>query len=145
VPRVEQAADMHGVVTDPKSPADDRRHASAGPELPPEAIGFGAPMQERRQMSPLFGGQAAGRTGVPTSLQGLGAARAGTLHPLADGPLADAEGVGDPALGPAPLLELPSLAPPDFFPIVGYRVHAWQFTTGCPCTLVSNVLVSKSY
>jgi hypothetical protein len=123
---------MDGVGADPQVPADERRHAAAGPERPPAAIGFGAPMQELGQMSQLFGGQAAGSTGVPTSLQGLGATRAGTRHPWADGPLADAEGVGDLALGPAPLLELLSLATPDFFPMVGCRVHAGQSTTGCP-------------
>jgi hypothetical protein len=78
------------MVVDPKSPANDRRHASAGPELPPEAIGFGAPRQELGQMSQLVGSQAAGRTRVPTRPQGLGAALSGTRHLLADGPLADA-------------------------------------------------------
>jgi hypothetical protein len=62
---------MDGMVADPKFPADDRRHASAGPELPPEAIGFGAPMQELGQTGQRLGGQAASSPGVPTRPQGL--------------------------------------------------------------------------
>jgi hypothetical protein len=34
---------------------------------------------------------------------------AGACHPLTDRALADAEGLGDPALGPALLFEVPSL------------------------------------
>jgi hypothetical protein len=123
---------MDGVVADPKSPANDRCHASAGPELPPEAAGFGAPMRELGQINQLFGGQEAGSTGVPTRLQGLGATLAAMRHPLADGPLADAQRVGDLTLGPALLLEMPGLETACFFPMVGCRVHAWQSTTGGP-------------
>ena len=49
----------------------------------------------------------------------LRASVAGAFHPLADGAFADTEGLGDLALGPTLLLEVPGLEPSGFFPIVG--------------------------
>jgi hypothetical protein len=54
------------------------------------------------------------------------------FHPLTDRPFADAEGLGDLALGPALLLETPRLQPSRLFPVARYMVHAWESTTGPP-------------
>ena len=134
---------MDGMVADTKRQANDHRHASAGPDLPAETIGFGASMQKIGQTRQLFGGEAAGSTGVSTRPQGFGAALSGACHPPADGPFADAQGGGDLALGPALVLELPGLATSGFLPIVGCGVHAWQSIIMCPETLPFNVLVSN--
>jgi hypothetical protein len=50
--------------------------------------------------------------------QGLRAAFAGAPHPLADRGFADAQGLGDVALGPTVLQEFPSLETSGFFPVV---------------------------
>jgi hypothetical protein len=135
---------MDGMVADTKLQANDRGHTSASPDLPAEAIGFGAPLQKIGQTRQLFGGEAAGSTEVPTRPQGFGAALSGARHPPADGPFADAQGGGDLALGPALLLELPGLTTSYCLSIVGCGVHAWQSIIICPETLPFNVLVSKS-
>jgi hypothetical protein len=54
---------------------------------------------------------------------------AGAFHPLTDGSFADAKGLGDLALGPALLFEMPGLEPSGFSPVVGCRVHAWEYST----------------
>jgi hypothetical protein len=54
---------------------------------------------------------------------------AGACHPLTDGSFADAKGLGDLALGPALLFEMPGLEPSGFSPVVGWRVHAWEYST----------------
>ncbi len=73
----------------------------------------------------------------------LGTPLAGPRHPLTDGPLADPQRLGNLALGPALLLEVPGLEPPGFFPVVRYGFHAWQSTTESLKTLVFNVRVSR--
>ena len=50
--------------------------------------------------------------------QGLRSPGAGARHPLADRPLADAQHLGDLALGPALLREAPGLQPSGFLPTV---------------------------
>ena len=57
---------------------------------------------------------------------------AGALNPLADGGLADLQGFGDLALGPAFLLELPGLETSGGFPDFGSMVHARQCSTEPP-------------
>jgi len=54
---------------------------------------------------------------------------AGACHPLTDGSFADAKGLGNLALGPALLFEMPGLEPSGFSPVVGCRVHAWEYST----------------
>jgi hypothetical protein len=64
-----------------------------------------------------------GRRGVavPEAIQ---SALARTRHPLAGRPFADAQGCGDPPLGPALPDEVPGLKSSGFFPIVGRAVQA---------------------
>ena len=49
---------------------------------------------------------------------------AATLPPLADGACADAESLGNVALRPALLLEVPGLQAPRFLPRMRWGVHA---------------------
>jgi hypothetical protein len=134
---------VNGMIGDAKLQLNHRADPSTGPDLPPEAIGFGAPVQQVEQMRQLFGGQATGSAGMGAMPQGFWSPVPGALHPLADGPFADAQGLGDLALGPAFLLEEPGVQTACFFPVVGYRVHARQYIPGRPETLDFNVLVSK--
>ena len=109
---------MAGMVGDAKFRAHHDRNAPARPDLPAEAIRFGATAQQLGQVCELrFGEPPRGprRWAVPESVR---ASIASALHPLADRPLADAQGVGDLALGPPLLCELPGLQPSGFFPIM---------------------------
>jgi hypothetical protein len=115
---------MDGMGGNAKFQAHRRGDPSTSPDLPPEPIGFGAPVQQVGQTRQLWGRQAAGSAGVGAMPQGLWSPVPGAPHPLTDRPLADAQGFGDQALGPAFLLELPSLETPCFLPVVGCRVHA---------------------
>ena len=69
---------------------------------------------------------------------------AGAFHPLTDGSFADAEGLGDLALGPALLFEVPGLEPSGFSPVVGCRVHAWEYSTDTSRALDFYTRVSNS-
>jgi hypothetical protein len=51
------------------------------------------------------------------------------FHPLTDSSFADAEGLGDLALGPALLFEMPGLESSGFSPVIGCRVHVWEYST----------------
>jgi hypothetical protein len=82
---------------------------ATGPELAPEAIGFRAALQIVGQASELFGRQAARGPRWSPMAEGLRTALAGTPHPLADGRFADPHGLGNLALGPPLLLEMPAL------------------------------------
>jgi hypothetical protein len=90
---------------------------ATGPDLPPEAIGFGAAVQQRGQARELVGGQPAQRARGRPMARGLWAACACAPHPLADSGFADAHGLGNRALRPAFLLMLPGLEPSRFFPV----------------------------
>jgi hypothetical protein len=79
--------------------------------------------------SQLFGGEPARSAGRWTGSERLRSPLPGTRHPLTDGPLADAQGLGNLVLGPALLLEVPGLQASGFFPVVGCRVHASQSIT----------------
>jgi hypothetical protein len=116
---LEQPPDMDGMVGNTEFEANDGRHACPGPDLSPEAIRFGPTLQEGGQAGELFVGQPAWRTRGWAMPEGFQTALAGPRHPLADGALADAQGVGDLALRPALVLELPGLEPPGCFPIRG--------------------------
>ena len=95
--RLEQATDMARVVGDAKLQPNDRGDPSAGPDLPSKAIGFGAAVQEFGQAVQLCGSQATWGTGRRSVPERLRAALAGACQPLADGPCADAQGLGDVA------------------------------------------------
>ena len=104
-----QAADMARMIPDAKFQLHHGGDPATGPELAPEAIGFGAALQIVGQARELFDRQAArGPRGSPMA-EGLRTALAGTPHPLADGRFADSHRLGNLALGPPLLLEVPGL------------------------------------
>jgi hypothetical protein len=110
---------MDSMVGNAKLEVDHRGDPSTGPDLPSKAVGFGPTVQERGQTGQLFGGQATGSTGARTVPEGLRSLLAGTRHPLADSPFADAEACGDLPLGPALLQKVPGLKSSDFFQSLG--------------------------
>jgi hypothetical protein len=103
--------------------ADDGGDARTGPQLSTKAIGYGPSMQQRGQASELVGGQPPRGPRWRPATERLGAGFAGPFHPLADGSLADTHGLGNLALRPALLLEVPGLQAPSFFPGMRCRVH----------------------
>jgi hypothetical protein len=100
---------MARMIRNTKFRINDGGHAAARPERPPEAIGFGASLQQGRQAGQLVGGQSPRGTGRGSLAEGFWTTLSATLHPLADRALADAQGRGDLPLGPALLLEVPGL------------------------------------
>lgn len=108
---------MRRVVAHPQGARDHGRHALGCPQVAAEAAGFGAAGQERGQLRPLLGRQLgpAARRGMPA--QGLGAPGAGPLEPLAHRALRHAQRLGDPALRPTLLRQLPGAAPAIFSPV----------------------------
>ena len=110
---------MDGMVGDVQLLANDRGDPAAGPDVAPKAVGFGPLVQESWQTAQLAGGQQAGSTGAGAAPEGLSTLRTGPRDPLADRPLADAQGCGDLALGPALLHEMPGLQSSGFLPIFG--------------------------
>jgi hypothetical protein len=115
---------------DTKFQADEGRDPAAGPEVPAEAVGGGASMHQCGQAGQWLGRQPPRGPGGRPTPEGLGTAIAGPRQPLTDRALADTQGCGKLALGPAPLLELSGLESSGFFPGGWCGVHAWQFTTG---------------
>ena len=109
---------MGEMVRDAKREANHCGDAAPCPELAPEAIGFGALLQQRREVGALLGGQPGRGTRWRPMAKRFRSSVAGACHPLTDGSFADAEGLGDLALGPALLLKAPGLQPSGFFPIV---------------------------
>jgi hypothetical protein len=120
---------MPRVISDPKCQADDGGDPRAGPELSAEAIGHGPAMQQLGQPGELVGRQPPRGPGWRSTPERLGTGGAGPCHPLTDGSLADPQGLGNLALAPALLLEMPGLEPSGFFPVVWWRVHTWKSTT----------------
>jgi hypothetical protein len=100
---------MARMIRDAKFRMNDGGDASARPERPSEAMGFGAVLQQGRQAGELVGGQSSRGTGTWTVAEGLRTTLLASLHPLTDRALADAQGRGDLALRPALLFEAPSL------------------------------------
>jgi hypothetical protein len=111
------------MVRNTKLQANHRRNTTAGPKFASKAIGRRTPAQENGQARALLGGQPTSGTGWGAVPQGRGTGFAGTSHPLADGPFADAERFGNLLLGPALLLEVPGLEPSSFFPVGRCTVH----------------------
>ena len=125
---------MGGVVQDAKCHPYHRGHALAGPHLAAEAIGLRATVQQVRHTGQLVGSQAAGGARRWLVAQRLRAAQAGSRHPVADRGGADPQGLGNLALRPALLFEVPGLQAAGFFPIVRDRVHTEQGSTqSLPC------------
>jgi hypothetical protein len=80
---------MDGMVGHAKLQMHHRGNPAAGPDLSPEAIRFGAPVQQGGQTHQLFGGQATGSAGVGAMPQGFWSPVSGALQPLADRPFGD--------------------------------------------------------
>jgi hypothetical protein len=117
--RLVQAVDVGGMRGDANLRTNHGRNESLGPQLTPEAPGFGALLQQGRQAGELCMGRVRrGSRGWPIS-QHVRSAVPSACHPLADRPFTDAEGLGDRALGPASLREAPSLQPSRFYPATG--------------------------
>src|SRR5688500_14401879 len=74
--------------------ADHRGDAAPCPERAPEAIGFGALLQQRRKVGALLVGQPGRGTRWWPMAKRFRASVAGAFHPLTDGSFADAEGLG---------------------------------------------------
>jgi hypothetical protein len=123
---------MTRMVADAQFQADDGGDPPAGPELSTEAIGCGTAMQQPGQTGELLGRQPPRGSSWRPVPEGIGTSVAGPFHPLADGPLADLYGLGDLALRPALLLEVPGLQAPSFLPVVRCIVHAQQSITERP-------------
>jgi hypothetical protein len=97
------------MIPDTKFPLQHSGDPAAGPELSPKAIGFGPSVQELGQTGELLGRQPARGTRWGPVAEGLRASHAGTPYPLADGSFADPHRLGNLALGPPLLLEVPGL------------------------------------
>jgi hypothetical protein len=126
---LQDAADMTWMVRDAKYQAKDRRESSAGPYLAAAPIGFGAAPQEVGPLGQLFSGEPPRGSRRWTGPQSLRSPLTDALHPLTDGRFADPHRLGDLALGPALLLEVPGLTTTCFLPVFGRAVHAGECST----------------
>jgi hypothetical protein len=107
---------MNRMIGDAKLQLNHGGDPATGPGLPSKAVGFGSTGQERGQTGQLCGGQPPGDTGRWSVPKGFRSALAAALDPLADGGFADAHGLGDVALGPTLLLEMPGSKTSRFLP-----------------------------
>jgi hypothetical protein len=98
---------------------DNGGHASARPQRPPEAIDFGALLEQGRPAGELVGGQSPRGAGRWAAAEGFRTARSATRHPLTDRALADTQRRGHVARRPALLCEVPSVSASGVFPSVG--------------------------
>ena len=115
---LEEPADVGWMEPNAICQVNDDGNAHASPDLAAKAVGFGSPLQEFGQAGQLVGRQAARDARRGTVLEGRWTVCAGPCHPSADSGLADAHGLGDPALWPAALQEFPRLETSGFFPVV---------------------------
>jgi hypothetical protein len=120
---------MTGMGGNPILELHHRGDPPPGPQLSPQALRCGPPLQEFGPAGERLGREPARGSGRRTVAQSLEALRVGALHPLTDGACADAERFGDLALGPASWREPPGVEPSGFFPVGRCRVHAWESTT----------------
>lgn len=78
------ATHMDGMVGHATLQVNHRGNPAAGPDLPAEAIGFGASVPKVGQTSQLCGGSAAGNPRMGAMPQGFRSPVASALQPLAD-------------------------------------------------------------
>jgi hypothetical protein len=123
---------MGEMVGDAELQPQDLGDSDPRPHLATEAIGLGTPVQEVGKTGELLGSQSPGRASRRAMPQCLWAAIAATCHPLAHGRLADAQRLGNLALRPALLLEVPSLEPSSFFPVLRRGLHPCQCIRSVP-------------
>jgi hypothetical protein len=86
---------MARVGGDATRPPHHRGDPATGPALSSKALGFGAAVQECGQAVQRCGRQATWGTGRRSVTERLRATLAGACQPLAAGPCADAERLGD--------------------------------------------------
>ncbi len=110
---------MGGMVRDAKLAPEDVPHPLPCPDVAAKAKGFSASLQQTRHLRSLCCRQAWWRTGSLAPTQGLHATHFGSLEPLADSALGDAQGMGDRRLRPALVVQFPSPQPATFAPVVG--------------------------
>ena len=120
---------MAWMIGDAEFRSNHGRNPATGPQLPPEAVGFGAMLKQGRQAGALRIGQPTAGTRSWSMAEGFRTALSATLHPLADRAFADPQGRSDLTLRPALLFEVPGLQASSFLPVVRWRVHASQFIT----------------
>lgn len=88
------------------------------PQLPSEAVGLRAVLQQGRQAGELLIGQPAAGPRGWSMTEAFRATFSAALHPLADRAFADPQGRSDLALSPALLFEVPGLQASSFLPVV---------------------------
>jgi hypothetical protein len=106
------------MIGDAKFRANNGRKPATGPQLPPEAVGFGAMPQQGRQAGELRIGQPAAGSRGWSMTEGFRATRSAALQPWADGAFADPQGRSDLAVRPPLLFEGPGLQASRFLPVV---------------------------
>src|SRR5260370_173600 len=107
--RLQQTADMRGIIGHPTGAPDHFTDPLARPDLAPKAIRLGSTIEQGGQLSTLFGGELrrAARGGMrPQPF--LDPLPASPRHPLAHPPRRDSQGAGDPPSFPPPLFPPPS-------------------------------------
>jgi hypothetical protein len=109
---------MARVIGDTKLRSNNGRNPATGPPLPPEAVGFGAMLQQGRQAGELRIGQPAAGPRGWSMAEGVRAPLSATLHPLVDRAFADPQRRRDLAWRPTLLFEVPGLQTSSFLPVV---------------------------
>jgi hypothetical protein len=108
---------MCRMVGDAKLQAYADGNPTTGPHVFPKSIGGRATCEACGQAGELLAWQAACRARWRVMPERLGPLVAGTAPPLTDGPFADAQRLGDVALSPPLLFEVPGLKPSGFVPM----------------------------
>lgn len=103
----QETIDVRGMIAYAEGALDHDHHPRRGPDVAPEAIGFGTFRQEGGQVGALLGRQAMGGTRGDPAAQGLFASLPRPLQPLADRSLGDPQRRGDVALLPPVVGQLP--------------------------------------
>jgi hypothetical protein len=107
---------MARMIGDAKFRSNNGRNPATCPQLPPEALGFGAVLKQGRQAGELRIGQPTAGPRGWSMAEGFRTTLSATLHPLADRALADTQGRSDLALRPTLLFEAPGLQASSFLP-----------------------------
>jgi hypothetical protein len=115
--RLAEAADRGRMVGDTELEANHHGDPSPGPHVSPQPVAGRAALEECGSPGALLPREAACRSGRRAMLEGRQPSVAGPGHPLTDGPFADAQRFGKPALRPALRREVPGVEPSGFFPV----------------------------
>ena len=107
---------MSGMVADLELVLDQLSDAAARPDVTAKAKGFSPCAQQGHQRRALVHAQQGFGAGRWVVTQRLDAMESGTLQPLADRALSDAQGLGDLLLGPTLLGQFPGTEAAAFLP-----------------------------